>query len=469
MARKYLRSVHLYSCGVLFAMMLAVLIGCQKKVNQSASDNVPVIPVSKTVEREVTDYAEYTGRTDAVLAVNVRARATGFLVSTRFDEGADVKEGDLLFEIDPVPYELSVKQAEATVKSAEASLVTAKATVEADKKGVRISGIGGAISTLQLLTDEQAVVSAEAKLESAKVSLETAQVNLGYTKVKAEISGQVSRYYYTPGNLISQDQTLLTTIVSTEYIYAYFDIEQRVRDKLVQTMSSDKGITQLMSVNQQAMRAVVGGMGWLSPMQRANLPVTMTIEGQKDVVYRGVLDFLNNQVNPSTGTVAARGFFRNSRQPGGLVSLIPGMFVRIQIPLGGKHKSQLVIDRAIGSDQGLKYVYVMDAEKKVQYRRIVPGALQEDGLRVIDPFKAKTASELESGVKPDEWVVVGGLQQLKPRSVIDPEEIPMPTLASDLAKLKNPGGGSGKEGGGKGGGKEGGKGKGEQSPSGGKK
>jgi multidrug efflux system membrane fusion protein len=243
-------------------------------------------------------------------------------------------------------------------------------------------------------------------------------------------------------------------------MYAYFDIEERVRDKIVRTISNDKRITTLMSVDQRAIRAVAGGMGWLTPLQQANFPVTMVIEGQTDLPFRGVLDFINNQVNPSTGTVAARGFFKNTQLNGGLVTLIPGMFVRVQIPLGNKRKSQLVIDRAIVSDQGLKYLYVLDSEKRIQYRRVVPGALQDDGLRVIEPYKAKTATDLESGVKPEEWVVVGGLQQLqqlKPKTQIDPEEIPMPTLTSDAVRLKSVGGG-----------REGGKGTGEKNAAGGK-
>ena len=304
----------LYAIALFFAAILALVIGCQKKTAlERRRKQTRFIPVSRTVERDVTDYADYTGRTDAVQAVNVRARATGYLLSARFDEGAEVQEGDLLFEIDPRPYQFLVDQAEASVKSAEAALVTAKATVEADKQGVRIAGLGGVISSLQIITDEQNVISSQAKLNSANSTLDTAKENLSYTKVKAQISGQISRYYYTPGNLITQDQTLLTTIISTKYMYAYFDIEERVRDKIVRTISNDKRINTLMSLDQRAIRAVAGGMGWLTPLQQANFPVTMVIEGQTDLPFRGVLDFINNQVNPSTGTVAARGFFKNTQ------------------------------------------------------------------------------------------------------------------------------------------------------------
>src|SRR5262249_1180594 len=151
----------------------------------------------------------------------------------------------------------------------------------------------------------------------------------------------------------------------------------------------------------QAFMSVAGGLGWLagaSPLQRSNIPVFLSIEGETGFPYRGKLDFINNQVNPSTGTVAVRGVFPNTRPAGGLSALVPGMFVRARLPLGLPYKARLVIDRAIGSDQGLKFVYVVDAENKAQYRRVVTGALQEDGLRVVEPYKPATESEVESGV-----------------------------------------------------------------------
>jgi multidrug efflux pump subunit AcrA (membrane-fusion protein) len=529
----------LVSSLLFLSVTLAVCIGCQKKPTATTNDNSPVIPVSLTVEREVTDYADYTGRTDAVLAVNVRARATGYLLHTYFEEGADVKEGQLLFEIDPAPYLIQVKSAEATVDSSKATVKSAQAQVESDEIG-RAKG-GNVVSDLTYTTDLATLEGAKARLDGAYASLENAKLNLSYTKVFAQIDGQISRYYYTPGNLITQDSTLLTTIVSNDYMYAYFDIEERIFEKVIEEISRTKSISPI-AVDALSMRAVAGGMSALTPLQLANFPVLMAIEGQAnlrgeitqvrgdqivlnigtdtgvsignvldvkrvadggrllgnakvievqakqatavftaarpnaslaqllpeelpkkgDIVeasgfrYRGKLDFINNQVNPSTGTVAVRGYFKNNRKPGGLVSLIPGMFVRIRLPLGNQHKSQLIIDRAISSDQGLKFVYVLDAENKVQYRRVVTGALQEDGLRVIEPYKPKSGDEIESGIKADEWLVVGGLQQLKPRLKIEPEKIPMPTLASDAARLKSLGGG--KDGGGKAKGEKGDKG-----------
>ena len=290
---------------------------------------------------------------------------------------------------------------------------------------------------------------AGARVNVSIAALDTAKLNLSYTRVQAPISGRISRYYYTPGNLVTQDQTLLTTIVSTEYMYAYFDIEERSFQRVVKAINDAKPSPPLSKEETQAFCAVAGGSGWrvgASPLQKLNLPVLMATEGDERFPYRGKLDFINNQVNPSTGTVAVRGVFTNAASRRGLSSLIPGMFVRVRLPLGEPRKAKLVIDRAIGSDQGLKFVYVVDAENKVQYRRVVTGALQEDGLRVIEPYKPATATEVESGVKPDEWVVVGGLQQLRPRMEIQPDQMAMPTLAGSEAPTRRKGPAGGKKG-----------------------
>ncbi|MBN9524507.1 efflux transporter periplasmic adaptor subunit, partial [bacterium] len=146
------------------------------------------------------------------------------------------------------------------------------------------------------------------------------------------------------------------------------------------------------------------------------LPVYMGLDPDEGYPFRGAVNFVNNVVNPSTGTVAVRGVFPNPRPPGGRRVFSPGMFVRVRLPIGQPAPALLVADRAVGSDQGLKYVYVIDAEKKVQYRRVKTGPLEDDGLRVI-----------EEGLKPDDWVVVGALQQLRPRMDAEPEPTPMPT------------------------------------------
>jgi len=208
----------------------------------------------------------------------------------------------------------------------------------------------------------------------------------------------VSRYFLTLGNLVNQDQTLLTTVVSQDPMYAYFDTDEPTLLRVRRAVSEGK----------------------IKVAERGQNPVLMGLQDEDGFPHEGKVDFVNNQVNPTTGSITMRGVFPNPKLPGGVRLLSPGMFVRIRLPLGQRHPALLVIDRAIGFDQGLKYVYVVDAENKVQSRRITTGPLQENGLRVI-----------ESGLKPDDWVVVGGIQQVRPRLEVRPDQTPMPTLGDD--------------------------------------
>ncbi len=371
-------------------------VGCMKKQAELPASPPPVVPVSHPVVRQVTDFSDYTGRTDAVQSLNVRSRVTGYLTKMPFEEGAEVKAGDTLFEIDPRPYQALVDQAQSQVTLYQAQLKLARTTYDRD----RSIGVSGAISQQQLDQDKAAVEEAQARIKVAEAAMATAKLNLSFTVVKAPISGRISRYYFTLGNLVSQDQTLLTTIVSTDPMYAYFDVEERTFQRLVKSINAARSLS-------------------TEPV-KPSLPVYMAIEGEEGFPHRGRLNFINNQVNPSTGTIAVRGVFANVRPSGGAWSLIPGMFVRVRLPLGEPYKANLVIDRAIGSDQGLKFVYVVDADNKIQYRRVKTGPLQEDGLRVI-----------EDGIQPDDWVVVGGIQQLRPRTEVKPDPTPMPSLAGD--------------------------------------
>jgi len=372
-------------------LLAAALAGCHRAPPPPSSLNRPVVPVSRPVQREVTEYVEYTGRADAVETVGVKARATGYLVRAPFTEGSEVKKGDLLFEVDPRPYEAQLAQAEAQVKVAEANLVLAQASYN------RVRNLTGsaAVSAQEIDQARAAADATEAQVRAAKATAEVYRLNLGYTKVTSPIDGQVSRYYYTVGNLVSQDQTLLTTVVSTDPMYAYFDMDERTLLRIRTAINE----------------------GRVRPRGPGNdLPVLMGLEGEDGFPHTGSVNFVNNVVNPSTGTIAVRGLFPNPKPPIGRSLLSPGMFVRIRLPIGQPHAAVLVVDRAIGSDQGLKYVYVIDADKKVSYRRVTTGALEEDGLRVI-----------ENGVKPGELVAVGAIQQLRPGMEVEPEEHSMPT------------------------------------------
>jgi RND family efflux transporter MFP subunit len=367
--------------------------GCQQAASQVAPSEPPSLPVAKPVQREVTNFVDFTGRTDAVQAVDVRPRVTGYLVQAPYKEGSEVKKGDLLFEIDPRPYQAQLDQAEGQVKLNEASLKLARTTYERDRA---ISAANsGAVSQQQLDQDVAAVEEASARLGAASASTQVYKLNLEFTKVTSPIDGMVSRYYLTVGNLVNQDQTLLTTAVSLDPMYVYFDMDEPTLLRLRNARNA----------------------GELKPSPNGQYTVLMGLQGEEGFPHKGTVNFVNNQVNPATGSITIRGVFLNPKPPDGVRLLSPGMFVRVRLPIGEPRQALLVIDRAIGSDQGLKFVYVIDADHKVQYRRVTTGALEEDGLRVIS-----------AGVKADDLVLVGGLPQVRPSMRIQPEQVPMPTL-----------------------------------------
>jgi multidrug efflux system membrane fusion protein len=385
--------------------VLAAAGGCQGNRPKVASAEAPAVPVSNALQREVTDFVDFTGRTEAIHSVDIRPRVTGYLVKMPFKEGAEVKEGDLLFVVDPRPYKAQVDQAQGQVDLYQASLKLAKTTLARDRAINSLSP--GSVSKQQFDQEQATVDEADARVKAYEKAMEFSKLSHEFTRVTSPIDGQISRYYLTLGNLVNQDQTLLTTVVSTDPMYAYFEMDEPT----------------LLRIR----RAVNAGKIKL-PEHGVKLPVLMGLQGEDGFPHSGTIDFVNNQVNPTTGSILVRGVFPNHKPKVGTRLLSPGMFVRIRFPIGQAHPALLVIDRAVGSDQGLKFVYVVDAENKVQYQRVTTGALQEDGMRVI-----------EQGLKGDEWVVSGGILQVRPRMVVRPDKVPMPTLSQPSAAETTPG------------------------------
>jgi multidrug efflux system membrane fusion protein len=368
------------------------LSGCGGGTPKTAPQEKPVVPISQPVRRDVTDYVDFTGRTEAVERVDILPRVTGYLFEMPFVEGSEVKAGDLLFKVDPRPYQSQLDQSRGQVNLYQAQLRLARATYE---RALAIAKTPGAISVQELDQDKAAVEEAEAQIKASQSSLEVYRLNVDFTRVVSPIDGQISRYYLTRGNLVNQDQTLLTTIVSLDPMYAYFDMDEPTLLRI--RRASNEGRIKL--------------------PERGKVPVLMGLQGEQGFPHEGTINFVNNQVNPTTGSILVRGVFANPKPSVGARLLSPGMFVRVRLPIGLPHPELLVIDRAVGSDQGLKFVYVVDEKNQIQYRRVTTGALQEDGLRVIS-----------AGLKQGEWVVVGALQQVRPRTEIRPERIPMPKL-----------------------------------------
>ena len=378
--------------SVLIGLLLALLSGCQRQAPQQG-DKAKLLefPVSRPVESVVTDYVDFTGRTNAVNSVDIRARVSGYLKEMPFKEGAEVKKGDLLFLVDPRPYQAQYDQAEGQVNLYKAQLELAKANFNRDKEVARTPG---AVSKQQLDQDKAAVDEADAAVKAFQASLEVYNLNLSFTEVASPIDGQVSRYFMTLGNLVVQDQTLLTKVVSLDPMYVYFDVDEgtvlRVRK----------------AINE----------GTIKRYQEGGIPVFMGLQNEANFPHKGIVDFINNQVNPNTGSLSVRGRFENTKPTSGVRTLSPGMFVRVRLPIGQPHPAILVKDDAIGSDQGLKFVYVVNAKNEVERHRISTGAIQENGLRVV-----------AEGLKPTDWVVIDGLQQLNQNMPIEPKEVSMLT------------------------------------------
>ncbi|MHB1559930.1 MAG: efflux RND transporter periplasmic adaptor subunit [Isosphaeraceae bacterium] len=400
-------------------LLAAMAGGCQpNRAAAVAPAADPAIPVSQPVQREVTDYVDFTGRTEPVHSVDIRPRVTGYLVQMPFKEGAEVNAGDLLFVIDPRPYKAMLDQAQGQVDLYRASLKLARVTLGRD---YAINARSPGSISQQQIDQEQAVVDeAEARVKATEKSMEIYTLQHSFTRVTSPIDGRISRYYLTLGNLVNADSTLLTTVVSVDPMYAYFEMDERTHLRTLRAINEGK----------------------VKLPEDRSLPVLMGLQGEEGFPHRGTINFVNNQFNPGTGSILVRGVFANPRPSTGERLLAPGMFVRVRLPIGLPHPALLVVDRAIGSDQGLKFLYVIDAKNKIQYRRITTGALQEDGLRVI-----------ESGIKPDDLVVVGGLQQVRPGTPARPERIAMPTYGPgessasprETRKDQDPAAGSGRE------------------------
>jgi RND family efflux transporter MFP subunit len=316
----------------------------------------------------------------------------GYLQKVNFKEGDLVKEGDVLFEIDPRPYEALLNQAKAKVRQDEAQLASDEAEYQRQFQIFR-SGAGSQSDLDKALAAKDVD---RANIAADKAAVVSRQLDLDYTKVLAPVSGRVSKYVVTVGNLIqSGDQnggTLLTTVVSVDPMYAYFDVDEytalRVR-QLSRTGKSD------------------------SP-RAGGYPVALGLANEEGFPHQGTINFVDNQVNPKTGTIRVRGVFPNAHQ-----ILLPGLFGRVRSPIGRPHKALLVSDRALDTDQGQKILYLVNDKNEVLTRPVRVGALH-DGLR-----------EITDGLKPGERVLVTGLQQVRPGSTVEPKLVEMPGRTED--------------------------------------
>jgi RND family efflux transporter MFP subunit len=399
-------------CALLLCTFIPLaLAGCEEKNPPAVATPPPVVQVSLPVKRtgkdQVTDYQIFTARTEAVQSVDVKSRVTGYLTKLLFKDGDEVKEGSVLFEIDNRPYKATLAQAKAALEIAKASLVKTQAEYDI---GLSVQKQDpGAISVQELTKRQGGRDEAKANVEKSKAELERAQLNFDWCKVTSPLSGRVNRHFVSVGNLVNQDATTLTNIVSVRPIWAYFDVDQNTARRYQELVAK----------------------GTVKAARETEIPVQMAVGSDKNFSFQGVIDFLSNQLDPGTGSIRLRATFPNT----GNTPLIAGLFTRVRVPASAPHDALLVTELAIGTNQGQKYILVVNDKNEAEYR-VVELGLMHDGLREVfrtrqftetDSAGKETVKELEV-LKPSDRIIVNGLQRVRPGVVVDPKPVDMQTM-----------------------------------------
>jgi multidrug efflux system membrane fusion protein len=383
--------------AALLILASALVAACTRTAAQPADPPPPKVTVARVLSRDVVESDEFTGRLEAVNAVAIRPRVSGYVSSVTFNEGAMVRRGDPLLQIDPRPFQ-------AEVERLRAELARARATVHRASSELERAGRLASENAMSHEEQERRASFAEesnAQVAAVEAGLRAAELNLEFTRVTAPIDGRVGRAIVTPGNLVSSgpgEATLLTTVVSLDPIYATFDADEQTFLHYADT----------------ARRG--GGAG-----REGALPIRMALSSDRDFTREGKLNFLDNQIDGATGTIRARAIIRNPDR-----SLTPGLFVRLQLPRQGSRRGTLIQDRAVGTDLDKRFVFVVTADHTIEYRSVQLGPLV-DGLRVV-----------RSGVADGDLVVVNGLQRVRPGAKVEPvvvsmQEAPAPPPASPPA------------------------------------
>lgn len=361
---------------------LLILASCTKPAPPPVEQQALEVTVAKPAYLPVTEYSDMTGVLDSPNTVELRPRVSGYIQDVQFKDGQQVKEGDVLFQIDPTTYQADVRAAEAEIASRNAKVQLAVANEARFREALKSK----AVSQMEYDVTAAEKAVAEADLLKAKAQLNIAQQNLEWTKVTAPIAGIVDRAYLTKGNVASGGMTqgtVLTTIVSVDPMYGYIDLD----DQTVLYFQ------RLYAQNRQNGKTV----------DQEPITAELQLQGEEGYPHKGVMDFVSNRINPSTGSLQIRGTFPNPDR-----LLLAGRFIRVRIPLGAPSDSILVPDAAILTEQSQKLVYIVTAENKVEARPVELGP-RARGLRVI-----------ASGLKPDDRVIIRGLQRVRPGVTVTP-------------------------------------------------
>src|SRR5215207_7649989 len=361
------------ACGFAVALALSQLGAAFAQA--PGQSQPPVVTVAKPIVKNVVEQDDYTGRFEAVEMVDIRSRVSGYLDQVAFKEGAIVKKGDLLYVIDRRPYQATVDQAEAAAISAQARVAYTQSDLER----------------------AQALGTAKADLQGARAAIRTARLNLGFTEIRAPIGGRTGRNLVSAGNLVAADSTLLTTIVSLDPIYFYFDVDER--SYLAYSRASQTGSR---------------------PSGRKGYDVLIGVTDEKEPTRKGHLDFVDNRVDQATGTIRGRAVVPNPD-----LFLTPGLFGTIRIPGSAPFRGILVPDEAMATDQDRRIVWVI-ADNDTASSRVVKTGPRIDGYRLI-----------RDGLNGDESIVVAGLQRVRPGIKVSPQtkELPL-TREADASQAQ---------------------------------
>jgi multidrug efflux system membrane fusion protein len=368
----------------ILAVVSATLTACARNEAATNAEGAapPQVTVAQVLSKPVTEFDEFTGRFEAIDRVEIRPRVSGYISSVNFTEGSEVKKGDVLFVIDQRPYAAELKHAQAQLAQSKSALALAKS----EKARATNLLAQHAISQEEYDTRASGDEQAEANVQLAESALDTAALNMTYTKVTSPINGRISRANITLGNLVTNGQTLLTTVVSLDPIYVRFDGDEQAY---------------LRSVKEARDRAANGSKEFAAP-------VLVGLADEGGFPHSGVLVFQDNEVDPQTGTIRTRAKLDNHDR-----AFTPGLFARVRLMGDRKYNALLINDSAVGTDQTVKYVLVVGADNKVEYRPVKLGPVI-DGLRVV-----------REGLKANDTIVVNGLQRVRPGSPVTPQNVAM--------------------------------------------
>lgn len=351
---------------------------------QGGPGGPPPVTVAKPVVKDIVEQDEFTGRFEAVDSVDLRARVSGYLEAVKFRDGQIVREGDLLFVIDKRPYQAAFARATAAVNAAQTRVDFGKTDLDRYERLART----GSAPERQLEQARQTYQQAQADIAGLRAELESARLNLGFTEIRSPINGRIGRKLVSEGNLVAADQTLLGSVVSIDPVYFYFDIDERSYIAYTR-MAANGGVPS----GRQA-----GGFG-----------VRGGLLDERDLPRKGRMEFLDNRIDPASGTMRARATFENKD---GL--LTPGLFGRIAVPGSNPYKAVLIPDEAIQADQDRRFVWVVADDGTTTAKLVRPGP-RIDGYRVV-----------RNGLDGSETIVISGLQRVRPNGKVTPQRVDLP-------------------------------------------